>query len=344
MTKDYLCIALAALFFFAGNSWGQDNPGTNGETANGRDRKTETTPPAPPQDSETQKPSGDQAPNTGGDPPKDTENKEATGVQNPDTEEKPTQANGNKNFADTFDVILIIVLLGIVLTFFGCAVWLLKKVKAFNQEKNEALSMLRQNQTKGSGGTVANTRPSENDNQFKADLNDKLEQIAKYMQIVSKSSTEAAASSKETSAFAKQLSETVAAKEQELGMLRDGYQQSMIGPVINGFFNLRDDLTKILSTDLEAELKKQLENLNQSVEISLAEVGVNELLLEIGSNPLTVESKKWKSLEATRPTSERQLDGAVAAIIKHGYTSVGPQGGEIVIRKAEIVRYKFDSQ
>ena len=385
MTRDYLRIALATLFLFAANSWGQDKqqknekalktanentppppqdsetkktPGDkalntegnspkdteNKETANGRDPNTETTKPAQPQDSETKKTSGDKAPNTEGNPPKDTENKETAGVQNPDTEEKPTQENGNKNSADTLNVILIIVLLGIVLTFFGCAVWLLKQVKAFNQENKEVLRMLRQNQTKDSGGTVANTRPSENDNQFKTDLNDKLEQIAKYMQIVSKSSTEAAASSKETSAFAKQLSEIVLAKEQELGMLRDGYQQSMIGPVINGFLNLRDNLNTLLSTDLEAELKKQLENLNQSVEISLSEVGVNELLLEIGSDPLTVESKNWRSLEATRPTSERRLDGAVAEIIKPGYTSVSPQGGEIVIRKAEVVRYKYDSQ
>ena len=127
-------------------------------------------------------------------------------------------------------------------------------------------------------------------------------------------------------------------------MLREGYQQSMIGPVITGFLNLRDNLSNLLSTDLEGDLKKQLENLNQSVKISLSEVGVNELLLEIGSNPLALESKKWRALEATRPTDEEQLDGAVAAIIKPGYTSVSPQGGEIVIRKAEVVRYKFDSQ
>ena len=396
MTKDYLCIALATLFFFAGNSWGQDNPGKNEETANGRDPKPETAPPAPLQDSETKKLSGNRdpktegdpqkdtenketangrdpkpetappaplqdsetkklsgnrVPKTEGDPQKDTENKETAGVQNPDIEERPTQENGNKNSADTLHVILIIALLGIVLTFYGCAVLLLKQAKALNQqakslnqENKEVVRMLGQNQTRDPGGTLANTPPSENDNQFKADLNDKLDQVAKYMQIVSKSSTEATASSKETLAFAKQLSEAVVAKEQELGMLRDGYQQSMIGPVINGFLNLRDELNNILSTDLEAELKKQLEKLNQSVETSLSEVGVNELLLEIGSDPLTLESKKWRALEVTHPTNEEQLDGAVAEILKPGYTSVSPQGGEIVIRKAEVLRYKLDSQ
>jgi len=351
MTKDYLCIALATLFFFAGNSWGQDNPGKNEETANGRDLKPETAPPAPLQDSETKKLSGNRDPKTEGDPQKDTENKETAGVQNPDIEERPTQENGNKNSADTLHVILIIALLGIVLTFYGCAVLLLKQAKALNQqakalnqENKEVVRMLGQNQTRDPGGTLANTPPSENDNQFKADLNDKLDQVAKYMQIVSKSSSEATASSKETLAFAKQLSEAVVAKEQELGMLRDGYQQSMIGPVINGFLNLRDELNNILSTDLEAELKKQLEKLNQSVETSLSEVGVNELLLEIGSDPLTLESKKWRALEVTIPTNEEQLDGAVAEILKPGYTSVSPQGGEIVIRKAEVLRYKLDSQ
>ena len=71
---------------------------------------------------------------------------------------------------------------------------------------------------------------------------------------------------------------------------------------------------------------------------------MNELLLEIDSNPLALESKKWRALEATRPTNEEQLDGAVAAIIKPGYTSVSPQGSEIVIRKAEVVRYRYDDQ
>lgn len=364
MTKKYLCVALATLFLYAANSWGQDNQQENAEalkTANGN-----THPPT--QASETKKTPEVKAFSTKENPPKDTkikgtadvrepnnekgmpapsqsaESKKPAEVQNPDTENKTTQENVKKTLADNIDIILIIGFLGIVLTFFACSLLLLKRVKALKQENKEVLRILRQNQTKDPSETRANTPPSEKDSQLKADLNDQLEQIAKYMQIVSKSSIEAAASTQETSAFVKQLSETVVAKEQELGMLRDGYQQSMIGPVINGFLNLRDNLNSLLSTDLEGGLKKQLENLNQSVKISLSDVGVNELLLEIGSNPLALESKKWRALEATRPTNEEQLDGAVAAIIKPGYTSVGPQGSEIVIRKAEVVRYKYNDQ
>lgn len=340
----------------------------NTETTDVREPTHEKAIPAPTQGAETRMPAGVQNPDTEDNPLKDTKNTETTDVQeptdekatpapsqgtetrmlaevqSPDAEDKPTQENVNKTSGDTFNRILIIVLLGIVLTFIVYSVFLLKRVKTLKQENKEVLGILRQNQTKDPGGTGANTPTSENDIQLKAELNDKLEQIAKYMQIVSKSSTEAAVSSQETLAFAKQVSETVVAKEQELGMLRSGYQQSMIGPVINGFLNLRDNLNSLLSTDLEGGLKKQLENLNQSVKISLSEVGVNELLLEIGSNPLALESKKWRALEATRPTNEEQLDGAVAAIIKPGYTSVGPQGSEIVIRKAEVVRYKYNDQ
>lgn len=315
----------------------------NKETANSQEANTEATKPVPPKESETENTSGEEASNTEESPPEDTGNNEIAGLQNPGTKKKPTQESSHKSSVDTLNLILIIFNLAIVLTFFICAVWLLKQVKALRQQSKKVLTMLSQNQTKDSSGLTANPQPSENDNQFKSDLNDKLEQIARYMQIVSKSSIEAAAGSKETSAFAKQLSETIVSKEQELGILRDGYQRSMIGPVINGFLNLRDNLNTLLSMELEDELRKQLENLNESVGISLSEVGVNELLLEIGTDPLTVESKNWRSLEATRPTSERRLDGTVAAIIKPGYTSISPQGGEIVIRKAEVVRYKYEN-
>ncbi|MDA9831423.1 hypothetical protein N9C66_08780 [Akkermansiaceae bacterium] len=339
MTKGYLYITLIILFLVTVNSWAQDKQQRNEEALEAADENT----PLPPQESETKNTSGDEASNTERNPPVDTENKETTGLQNPGTKKKPTQESSHKSSVDNLNLILIIVLLAIVLTFFICAVWLLKQVKALSQESKKVMTMLSQIQTKDSSGLAANPRPSENDSQFKADLNDKLEQIARYMQIVSKSSTEAAAGSKETSAFTKQLSETIVSKEQELGILRDGYQRSMIGPVINGFLNLRDNLNTLLSTELEDELRKQLENLNESVGISLSEVGVNELLLEIGTDPLSVESKHWRSLEATRPTSEKRLDGTVAAIIKPGYTSISPQGAEIVIRKAEVVRYKYEN-
>lgn len=340
MTKGYLCIALATLFLVTENSWAQDKQQRNEEALETADENTSL----PPQDSETKKTSGDEASNTEGNSPEDTENKGIAVLPNPDAEKKSIQESSYENSVDTLNLILLIVLVAIVLTFFTCAFWLLKQVKALSQENREVLKMLSQNQTKDSSGPSANPRPSENDNQFKADLNDKLEQIARYMQIVSKSSTEAAAGSKETSAFTKQLSETIVSKEQELGALRDGYQKSMIGPVINGFLNLRDNLNALLSTELEDELRKQLENLNESLGISLSEVGVNELLFEIGTDPLTVESKNWRSLEATRPTSDKRLDGTVAAIIKPGYTSISPQGAEIVIRKAEIIRYKYKNQ
>jgi outer membrane biosynthesis protein TonB len=349
MTKDYLGLALAALFLFAANSWGQDQQQKNEEALKAAKGSTPTPPkdakkstprpttekstPTPPQDAKTKIPAELQDQNT--------KEKQAKIVKTP-SKEKPDQENGNENSVETHNTILIIILLVLVLALLGCSLFLLKHLKTLHQDNKGLVRVLQQNQTKNSGETSVKAPPSKNEDQLKLDLNDKLEQIAKYMQLVSGSSAEAAASTKETSAFAKQITETIVAKEKELSMLREGYQQSMIGPVVNGFLHLRDNLAALLATDLEAELRKQLENLNQSIEISLSEIGVNELLLEIGSDPLTIESKKWRSLEATRPTSERRLDGAVAGIIKPGYTSVGPQGDEIVIRKAEIVRYKHE--
>ena len=364
MTKRYLFIATASIILFAANSSGQDNQQENAEalkTANGK------TPPQT-QASEPNKTPEVKASNAEDNPPKDTTNKETadareptnekatpdpiqgaetrtpTRGKDPDTEDKSTQENVKQTLADNINIILIIGFLGIVLTFFVCSTLILIRVKPLKQKNKEILRTLRQNQSKNPSGTEAITKPSEKDSQLKADLNDQLEQIAKYMQIVSKSSADAAASSQETLAFSKQLIETVVAKEQELGKLREGYQLSMLGPVINGFLNLRDDLNNILSTNLKGDLRKQLERLDHSLKISLSEVGVNELLLEIGSDPLALESKKWGAIEATRPTNEEQLDGAVAAIIKPGYTSICPQGSEIVIRKALVVRYKYNHQ
>ncbi|MDB4607833.1 hypothetical protein OAH64_03200, partial [bacterium] len=171
----------------------------------------------------------------------------------------------------------------------------------------------------------------------------KLDELLKNVKKVANLSAKMADDTKLSLGVGNQLRETLNNKDTEISELREGFQQSMLGPLIKGFLILKDNLSSLaLVEGIDEITRDQINEFNQSLDFALADIGVSELRIAVESDPLEIDSHKWVALEATDATANEALDGKVATIRKPGYLVRGPEGKEIVIRKAEIVRYKYN--
>jgi len=171
----------------------------------------------------------------------------------------------------------------------------------------------------------------------------KLDELLTNVKKVANLSAKMADDTKLSLGVSNQLRETLNNKDTEISELREGFQHSMLGPLIKGFLILKDNLSSLaLVKGIDEITRDQINEFNQSLDFALADIGVSELRIAVESDPLEIDSHKWVALEATDATANEALDGKVATIRKPGYVVGGPEGREIVIRKAEIVRYKYN--
>ncbi|MDC1448210.1 hypothetical protein N8218_00990 [bacterium] len=177
---------------------------------------------------------------------------------------------------------------------------------------------------------------------FKENLQKSFGQIQTYMQKIADSSAGSYTQAKETAEYAKQVGETVIEKDREITKLREGYQLSMIGPLIKGILELRDKLIALEGlSDIDEATKKELNELNQLVVSALKDVGVNEIDIQHGTDPTEFPLHKWDALEVPESTSEESLSKKVAEVVKLGYVALGPDASDVVVRKAKVIRYKY---
>ena len=178
---------------------------------------------------------------------------------------------------------------------------------------------------------------------FKENLQKSFGQIQTYMQKIADSSAGSYTQAKETAEYAKQVGETVIEKDREITKLREGYQLSMIGPLIKGILELRDKLTTLEGlSDIDEATKKELNELNRLAVSALKDVGVNEIDIQHGTDPTEFPFRKWDALEVSRETSEENLSKKVAEVVTPGYVAVGPEASEVVVRKTRVIRYKYN--
>ena len=178
---------------------------------------------------------------------------------------------------------------------------------------------------------------------FKENLQKSFGQIQTYMQKIADSSAGSYEQAKETAEYAKQVGETVIEKHREITKLREGYQLSMIGPLIKGILELRDKLTTLEGlSDIDEATKKELNELNQTAVSALKDVGVNEIDIQHGTDPTEFPFHKWDALEVSRETSEENLSKKVAEVVTPGYVALRPDASEVVVRKTRVLRYKYN--
>lgn len=180
--------------------------------------------------------------------------------------------------------------------------------------------------------------------QFKENLRKSFGQIQAYMQKIADSSAGAYEQTKQTAEYSKQVGETLVSKNQELAALREGYQLSMLGPLVKGSLGVMDQITSLMAVDTSsAESLEDLKELKNLIVRSLEDLGVSEINLHSGDDPTKIDSYKWEPLDASRATNDQSLDKMVAEVIKPGFVAMGPDGSEAVIRKTLVVRYRYQS-
>jgi hypothetical protein len=93
---------------------------------------------------------------------------------------------------------------------------------------------------------------------------------------------------------------------------------------------------------LDDQTRNQLNEFNLSILESLNILGIHQLEITEGIDLNDVELHKWDALEVSRPTNTPHLDRKVAEVIKHGYVIRAPHAHDTVVRKARVIRYKYN--
>ncbi len=177
---------------------------------------------------------------------------------------------------------------------------------------------------------------------FKERVQKHLDKVVGYMQRIADSSAGANESANKTMEYSKQVTESLRARDQELAELKKGYQLSMLAPLVQGILAVRDELINLEAVmSLDEHTRNQLNDFNQSILESLNTLGIHQLEIGEGHDLNDIELHKWDPLEVSRSTKEPHLDRKVAEVIKHGYVIRGPHAHDTVVRKAQVIRYKF---
>jgi len=95
---------------------------------------------------------------------------------------------------------------------------------------------------------------------------------------------------------------------------------------------------------LDDSTRAQLNDCNISILESLNILGIHQLEIAEGHDLNDVPIHKWDTLEVSRPTKDPHLDRNVAEVIKHGYVIRGPHAHDTVVRKARVIRYKYNDE
>lgn len=179
---------------------------------------------------------------------------------------------------------------------------------------------------------------------FKDRVQKHLDKVVTYMQRIADSSAGANETANKTMEYSKQVTESLRSRDNELAELKKGYQMSMLAPLVQSILTLRDELIQLESVlKLDDQTRNQLNEFNLSILGSLNILGIHQLEITEGIDLNDVELHKWDALEVSRPTNTPHLDRKVAEVIKHGYVIHGAHAHDTVVRKAKVIRYKYDA-
>jgi hypothetical protein len=180
---------------------------------------------------------------------------------------------------------------------------------------------------------------------FKDRVQKHLDKVVTYMQRIADSSAGANETANKTMEYSKQVTESLRSRDNELAELKKGYQMSMLAPLVQSVLTIRDELIQLESVmKLDESTREQLNDFNISILESLNVLGIHQLEIAEGHDLNDIPIHKWDTLEVSRPTKEPHLDRKVAEVIKHGYVIHGPHAHDSVVRKARVIRYKYNDE
>lgn len=147
---------------------------------------------------------------------------------------------------------------------------------------------------------------------FKQKLNSFSDQILQYLGGVADSSKSAQSDVAQCRDVLLQTAHLLDKKEKEITVLKEGFQKSLLQPILLSFIETRDDFHKEMGECTDDGVSAMLKKGVEKIDISLKKTGI--MRMEIPENPDDLPLHYWDTLEAAKLTNDPNLAGKKVAL------------------------------
>jgi hypothetical protein len=175
---------------------------------------------------------------------------------------------------------------------------------------------------------------------FKDKLNEIFSALGSELTKVVDHSEKSQESSKKSLDVLDNLLKTVDVRDREIEFLRDGFQKSLLAPLLAEFMDIQEMLSKE-----KADSKNEIaEEVHKEIAKAFDRLGIQEI--NVPNNPEDLPTHLWEASSAVQATERMEDSGMKARIVQTGYF-IPPQNAQdlsktIVLRKAIIERFRYE--
>lgn len=134
-------------------------------------------------------------------------------------------------------------------------------------------------------------------------------------------------------------------KDKQIQKLEEGYQASLLKPLLLSFMEIKDDLVREEADSRDNDAKAAFSAAIRQIEMAFDKIGVIQTRVGAEQDPETLPSHYWDALPAAEVTDRADLHGKVFRIAKPGYHVALPGSDErngYVLRKTVVIRYRYE--
>ena len=186
-------------------------------------------------------------------------------------------------------------------------------------------------------------------NEFKQKLETALNGIMRAVsgelaKVVSHAST-TQDEAKQTREVLSATTELIDRKDREIRKLQEGYQTSLLKPLLQPFMEVKDELERELNDTIDPHAKEVFSSAVKQIDAAFDKVGVIPTKIRAEEDPERLPVHFWEALPSAQVTDRADLQGRVFRVAKPGYHVILPGLDEAngqVLRKAVVIRYRFE--
>jgi len=187
-------------------------------------------------------------------------------------------------------------------------------------------------------------------NEFKQKLETALNGIMRAVsgelaKVVSHAST-AQDEAKQTRELLSATTELIDRKDREIRKLQEGYQTSLLKPLLQPFMEVKEELNRELNDASDSHAKEVFSSAVIQIDAAFDKIGLLQTKIRPEEDPERLPVHFWEALPSAQVTDRADLHGRVFRVVKTGYHVILPGLDEAsgqVLRKAVVIRYRFEA-
>lgn len=187
-------------------------------------------------------------------------------------------------------------------------------------------------------------------NEFKQKLETALNGIMRAVsgelaKVVSHTST-AQDEAKQTRELLSATTDLIDRKDKEIRKLQEGYQTSLLKPLLQPFMEVKDELIRELNDSSDSHAKEVFSSAVKQIDLAFDKIGISQTKIRPEEDPERLPVHFWEALPSAQVTDRADLHGRVFSVIRPGYHVILPGLDETsgqVLRKAVVVRHRFEA-